>query len=329
MSHPLPCLAVRAALAFLFSGAVAAPLAALDFYSVGSGNLDGNYYKAASVMCGQVNGDNDLNLRCSAEATPGSLYNIAGLRNGELDVALVQSDWHSHAYNGTSLFAKHGPFSDMRSVMALYPETVTILAGPDSDIRSTADLFGKRLDIGEPASGRRATANDLLLSYGATRSDFAQLLELPTASAVAELCSGGIDATILVVGHPNQTVATAIRDCGARIVPLRSKYINQVLDQGAQFSRDTIPARTYPGLNRDIPTFSVTATLVTRADIPDAFIETLVTETLSNLGSFASQAAFLGALTPDEMESLGLTAPLHPGAIAGFEAARTAPKPTP
>ena len=88
---------------------------------------------------------------------PGSLYNLTSLRDGQLDFALTQSDWQKAAYEGSRFFASAGPMSDLRAVMSLYPEAITILARSGSGIVQVNDLIGKRVDVGppRPAAARR------------------------------------------------------------------------------------------------------------------------------------------------------------------------------
>ena len=80
-------------------------------------------------------------VRCSAESTLGSKYNVEAIHSRELEFGIVQSDMAYTAYNGTGAFAK-GPFGNLRSIMVLYPQIVTIMARSDSGIAQIADLAG-------------------------------------------------------------------------------------------------------------------------------------------------------------------------------------------
>jgi uncharacterized protein len=44
-------------------------------------------------------------MRCSPDPTPGSVYNVVALAEGQIDFALVQSDAHHFAVTGTGPFA--------------------------------------------------------------------------------------------------------------------------------------------------------------------------------------------------------------------------------
>jgi TRAP transporter TAXI family solute receptor len=264
-------------------------------------------------------------MRCSPEATPGSLYNLTSLRDGQLDFALTQSDWQEAAYQGTKFFARTGPMSNLRAVMSLYPEAITILARPGAGIERLSDLPGKRVDIGPPASGRRATVMALLTDMGLDRTSFAALLELPTDSHFGELCAGRIDAAILVMGHPNGSVEQVMQRCGAILVPARGSALDAVMEERDDFIPVAIPAGSYPGLASDVPTYSVLATVVTREDIAADIVEAMVSATLDDLDQLAIRAPVLAGLDPMLMRSRGLTVPLHPGALAAFNAHMTKP----
>ena len=137
--------------ALLLALMLAAPAAAqeLRLFTVGAGEVGGGYYAAANAICDRVNRKEVGRLRCSPEATSGSLYNLAALRNGQLDFALVQSDWQRAAYEGTDAFATAGPMTDLRSVMGaiqdvpgLNPSWITSKVGQNVMFGRLTDAAG-------------------------------------------------------------------------------------------------------------------------------------------------------------------------------------------
>ena len=306
------------ALAAAFS---ALPANALTFFDLAAGDIDGGYYAATSAICDMMNAKNTDVLRCSPESTPGSLYNLKALRNGDVDFALAQSDWQRRAYEGTDIFTAEGPLGTLRGVMGLYPEAITILVGRDSGIRSLRDLRGATIDIGQPSSGRRGTARYLLDALGLEEAFFTDILGLPSGTAVQEICNGQLDATILVTGHPNASIDRALSECGARLLPVRGADIDALLEDGQDYSISVIAAEDYPALETDVPTFGVYATLLTLERQSDVVVETLVRQTLSSLPLLAVRAPILSGLDREGMRTRGMTVPLHPGAEAAFDAA--------
>ncbi len=308
--------------------ALAAPAGAIDLrlFTLGSGEVGGSYFVSANAICNSVNRAHRGVLRCSPEATPGSLYNLEALRDRQLDLALVQSDWQKSAYEGSDSFASTGPMTDLRSVMSLYPEALTVLARPDAGITRLSDILGKRIDIGPPASGRRATVTRILTALNLRNTDFAALLELPTDSSIDELCAGRVDATILIIGHPNAAVAAAMQRCGALLIPVQGPRVDPIFAETLGIRAGGDPAiQPIPQLTADIPSYAVIATMVTRADIAADIVEALVAATLADLPVLALRAPVLAGLDPKAMRERGLSAPLHPGAQAAFDAFAATP----
>src|ERR1700722_9292301 len=123
------------------------------FASVGTGETNGIYYPLGEVICGIVNQNlHESGIRCSRETTPGSVYNVNALRDGELEFALIQSDVAYDAYHGIGAYAE-APFPALRSVLALHSELVTIVARPG--IHELSDLAGKRIVAGPAGSGSK------------------------------------------------------------------------------------------------------------------------------------------------------------------------------
>lgn len=315
------------AAAFAALLALAAPAAAqqeapaLRLFSLGAGEVTGGYYAAASAICDATNRLERGAIRCSPEATPGSRYNIEALRSGQIDFAMLQSDWQRFAYEGSIAFTRQGPMANLRSLFSLYPEELTILARRGAGVAGVQDLAGRRIDVGLPASGRRGTALALLAEVGLTAEDFAAMAELPTNAALQALCQDRIDATLLVTGHPNAAVARGIRDCGLEIVPLEPGLIDRLLAASPDYLRRTIPAGLYPPLDRPVETFAVMATMVTRDDVPADVVEKVVADTLAELPVLKVTVPTLRDMRPAAMRKDGLTAPLNPGAAAAFDRA--------
>ena len=282
----------------------------LTFINIGAGGLGGGYYLTAKALCAPINSTSGGNVRCSPEPTSGSIYNLKMLDQGELDFAFAQSDWQLAAYKGTGPFLGNA-MPNLRSVMSLYPEVVTILAGRDSGILRSQDLLGKRIDIGLPSSGRHATAKAVLGRAGLNVDTFGLFSELTTAQAILGLCDGTIDASFLVVGHPSKSVANALSDCGARIIAPSGPILGKVFSESPGFVPVNISAGTYPQQNQEIVSYAVYATLVTRVDVASSDVAIVVESTLKNMPVLKRQVSQLSGLNLLDMRTRGLSAPLH------------------
>ncbi len=299
----------------LITGAtVSTPAVADEFVSIGTGGVTGVYYPTGGAICRLVNKNRkDHGIRCSAESTGGSIYNINTVRAGELEFGVAQSDWQYHAYNGTSKFEEKGPFEGLRAVFSIHPEPVTILARDDSGIKNITDVKGKRMNIGNPGSGTRGTWEVIEETLGWERSDLALAGEMKSAETGAALCDGKLDAYFWLVGHPSALTQESLASCASHLVNATSPEIDALVAEKPYYRVATIPAGMYNN-EEDITTFGVGATFVTSADVSEDVVYTVVKAVFENFDQFKKLHPAFANLKQEEMVKDSLSAPLHAGA---------------
>ncbi len=311
----------KLSLAAIAASAVMAPAAfAQDFITIGTGGVTGVYYPTGGAICRLVNkGRKDHGIRCSVESTGGSVYNINTIREGELEFGVAQSDWQHHAYNGTSRFEEQGPFEKLRAVFSVHPEPFTVVARADAGIETFDDLKGKRVNIGNPGSGQRGTMEVLMEAKGWTTDDFELATELKAAEQSAALCDNQIDAMVYTVGHPSGSIQEATTACDSVLVDVSGPEVQKLIDDNPFYRSATIPGGMYRGNDEDTETFGVGATFVTSADVSEEAVYTVVSSVFENFEDFKKLHPAFANLTPEEMATAGLSAPLHPGAEKYFK----------
>jgi hypothetical protein len=312
----------RALLAAALALAAAAPAPAQDrVLAMATGDVTGAYFPAGVALCRVVNAERRRHgLRCAAVPAAGSIANLQALRAGEVELAIVQSDAQDAALRGVGPFAAAGPFDGLRSVLALHPEPLTLVARAEAGVAGLTDLPGKRVNLGAPGSGQRLVLDALFDELGWREGAFAEATELAPAEAANALCEGRLDAFFYVVGHPALAVREAVAGCGARLLPLAGPEVDAAAASAPFYFAAEIPADAYLGQDDAVPSFGVGATLVTRADLPAEEIETLAGGILDALSALAGFDPTLAGLDPAAARRRGLTAPLHPGAEAAFQA---------
>lgn len=286
-----------------------------QFVTIGTGGVTGVYYPTGGAICRLVNQKRkEHGIRCSVESTGGSVYNINTIRAGELDMGVAQSDWQYHAYNGTSKFKDSGKFKELRAVFSVHPEPFTVVARADSGIKTFDDLKGKRVNIGNPGSGQRATTEVLLAAKGWKLSDFALASELKAAEQSKALCDNKIDAMVYVVGHPSGSIKEATTSCDSKLVEVSGKAVNGLINKNSFYRKATIPGGMYSNNDKDVDTFGVGATFVSSTNVPDDVIYNVVKAVFENFDSFQKFHPAFANLKKEEMVKDSLSAPLHPGA---------------
>lgn len=312
------------ALAMTITGLVAlAPSgvsAATKFISIGTGGVTGVYYPTGGAICRLVNKNRKQHgFRCSVESTGGSVYNINTVRAGELEFGVAQSDWQYHAYHGTSKFKDKGEFEDLRSVFSVHPEPVTVLARGDAGIKNIGDIKGKRLNIGNPGSGTRATWEVLEAALGWQRSDLKLAASMKSAETGQALCDNKIDAYFWLVGHPSALTQESVSSCNAVLVNVTGSAIDKLVSENSFYRHATIPGGMYPGNPDDVKTFGVGATFVTSAKVPEDVVYEVAKAVLGNLDAFRKLHPAFSNLKAEEMIKDSLSAPLHDGAVKAYK----------
>ncbi|MEZ5447960.1 MAG: TAXI family TRAP transporter solute-binding subunit [Thiolinea sp.] len=310
----------------LISGALAlavggtAQAAEQRFISIGTGGVTGVYYPTGGAICRLVNkGRKEHGIRCSAESTGGSVYNINTIRSGELEFGVAQSDWQYHALNGTSQFEEAGPFEKLRAVFSVHPEPFTLVARADSGIEKFEDIKGKRVNVGNPGSGQRATTEVVLEAFGMKMDDLALAAELKGSEMAQALCDNKIDAMIYTIGHPAAAITEAANTCDVKLVNVGGEPIDKLVEDNSFYRIATIPGGTYKGNDEDVTTFGVGATFVTSADVAEDEVYVVTKAVFDNFDDFKKLHPAFANLKEEEMISAGLSAPLHPGAAKYYK----------
>ena len=315
LSKKMNVIATTLLFSLLFSPTFAAEQPEVHFITIGTATLHGTYHPIGHQICIAVNKSRDQhNIRCSVEATEGSVYNLHTVRSKELELALAQSDRHHNAYHGDAQFESRGPFAELRSLFSLNKEPFTLVVHRESGIKSFNDLKDKQVNIGKPGSGSYATMYELMARYKMDEDDFKALTSLETMELSEAICNRKIDAMILTTGHPHQLLADAMQLCDLLLVEISGEPVDQLVKERPYYDYATIPGGIYPGNPQPTKTFGVVATLVSHSSVDPTLVYNIVKALFDNLDTF-KQHSLLTRLNPQEMVHDGLTAPLHQGAL--------------
>ena len=298
----------------------------VTFATIGTGGITGVYYPTGGAIAKIVNKKRDeYGLRCTVESTGGSVFNVNAVMAGDLEFGVVQSDRQYQAVHGSAGSEWDGkPQKDLRAVFSIHPETSTLVAAVDANIKSIEDLRGKRVNIGNPGSGHRKNAIDALTAAGLDWEKDIQAEGVKAAEAPGLLQDERIDAFFYTVGHPNGAFKEAT--AGKRkvcFVPIVGAGIDKLVDKWSYYATATVPVKdNYPAAinDGDIQSFGVKATFVTSAKVPDNVVYAIAKEVFDNFDDFKKLHPAYKVLTKENMLQ-GLSAPIHPGAMKYYKEA--------
>lgn len=289
-----------------------------DFITFGTGELNGTYYPTGNSMCKFINKITiQTNIRCTIESTDGSVYNINAIESGKFNFAIAQADTIYQAVHGIKKFDKR-PNTQLRSVMAIYPEMFTLITRKDASIMKLSDIKGKRVNLGNIKSGSESTRIELFKAFNIKQEDLSLSSALKIEDTEDALIDNEIDAYFFMVGHPAETIQNAAISIPITIVPIVGPKADLFIEENKYFVKDVIPAGLYKGVDKAIETFSVKAVVVTREDVSEKLVYTFVKTILENFEEFKTLHPAYSNVTKESLLE-GLSVPLHRSAKKYFK----------
>src|SRR6185295_10510398 len=189
--------------------------------------------------------------RVSVQSTQASVENFNLLQQRRGSFAFGQGDVMSDAFKGNAEAGFASSRNRLRMVAALFPNYLHLVALKSANIRSVNDLKGKRVSVGAARSGNELNARVLLGAAGMSYADLRRVDYLPYNDAVALMRDGQLDAIIVSAGLGVKAVTELAFAVPVDLVPIGAELIAR---SGGVFSPVTIPARTYEGQAKDVPT---------------------------------------------------------------------------
>ena len=291
------------ALMLLLSGSA---LAELTFTT---GGTSGTYYAYGNVLAQYISTNTDLAV--TAIAGNGSAANIDLLDLGDAQLGFVQNDVANYAYNGIRFEQYEGmPVDTFTALAALYAETVQVVTC-NPEIKTVADLKGKNVSIGSAGSGVYFNALDFLAGYGMTEADI-----VPQYLSFGDSAEALKDAAFVVAGAPTPAVTDLCTTKGAYLVSLDDAAIAKMQEINPSYAKAVIPAGTYEGIDEDVATVAIKATIIANGDISDDEAYTIVSTIFENAAAITEAHAKGAELDLAYASECGL--PYHPGAAKYF-----------
>lgn len=277
--------------------------------SMATGGTAGVYYPLGSALADVIN-------RCVSEVEVvlkegnGSIANIDLIARQEAAIALVQNDIAFAAFKGVTPFKS--PIKNLRMIASLYPEQLQCLTVKNSGIKLFSDLKGKRVSVGEPGSGITGSLGVIFPAAGFRYSEM-ETEFLNFANTAERMQTGELDAGFILAGFPTAAVTALAEQKEIDLVALEDTLLDTLTKEHAYFSRDTIPAGTYKGIEHDTPTIAVMALLVCDASLPENIVYSITKAIFDNLEDLkpAHDKAKLISL---EKALQGASITVHPGA---------------
>jgi uncharacterized protein len=289
-------------------------MGAQQFVNVLTGGTSGVYYPLG-VAIGKIFSDKLPNVKTQVQATKASVENLILLQHGRGEIAFALGDSLKAAWDGDAEAGFKTRLDKLRIIGAIYPNYIQIVATADSGIKTLADLKGKSLSVGAPKSGTELNSRAILAAAGLSYKDLRKVEYLPFAESVDLMKNRQLDTTLQSAGLGVASLKDLSTSIDIVVVSVPKAVVDKI---GPPFTSMEIPANTYAGQEKDVPTAAVINYLVTSTAVSDDLayqMTKLIFESLPEL----AKAHAAGKDIKLETAASGSPIPLHPGAIRYYK----------
>lgn len=238
-----------------------------------TGGTGGTYFSYGNALKDVAKQDSNIDMNVQMSA--GSAANIRLIENNIVDMAIVQNDTLTDAFNGKGEF-EGNPIKKTKAVAGLYTENYQIVVNKKLQLNSVEDLKGLRVSVGEEGSGVLKNAKNILKAYGLTVNDI-DVRYLSFDDAATALKNGELDAFFVTAATPTKAISElADANVPIDILSLDDRAVRFLENSYDGYSVTTIKSGTYKGINKDITTVGVMAVLVANENVGANHIDAIL-----------------------------------------------------
>ncbi|MDR7868654.1 MAG: TAXI family TRAP transporter solute-binding subunit [Sporomusaceae bacterium] len=291
-----------------------APKAAGDkkTLSIATGGSGGTYFVIGSGMAKLVE-QYMPGSKLVVQSTAASTENTRLVGTKKVDFAIGMPDSAYFGMRGEREFKGKEKYENLRAVIAGHTSILQGFVMEKSDIKSIADLKGKKVALSAPSSPSMYVAMAALEAYGLKEGDYKPVL-MTYAEMADAVKSGAIDCGFVFAGAPTSSLLDLTTTSGVRVLGMEEDKATEILKKYPYFSKGIIKANTYKGQTADLWELTAPAILITHTEVSDEVVYNITKTILEHTKE-------LGDVHPAGLEwdlsdaDKGVGIPLHPGAI--------------
>jgi TRAP transporter TAXI family solute receptor len=280
----------------------------------GGGPAGGTFQVVANAI--QVYGPvKDMeNIMVQAQSSAGSVENLRKVDSGKSDFGVVYS---GHVYLGRNGRMKDDPkkYENVLGVAFLYGAPGQLIVKKGSGIKSTKDLVGKKVGVGNAGSGAFANCELFFTHMGVW--DKIERNAMGYNDAAQAFGNNQLDAFWLFTAFPSGAVIMAAQTNDIEMVDLGADAeASGFYEKFPYFSKLSVPPGTYRGVDQPVGSFQDSALWVANANVPDEVVYDLLAAifTEEGLAHMVEQKKTFKSMSIEKGIE-GIVTPLHPGAI--------------
>jgi len=282
---------------------------------VSAGSLKGSLFAFGTSWVKIVNRELKGEIVATVVSTAGSLENVRLLSNKKTDIGFVVTPQAREAYDGRAVFKKEKPAKNLRTILTYYYGGLQFVVRADSDIKTMAELRGKKVTVGGPGSAGAFYDTMALEAHGLSPKDYNRQM-LPYSAGVRAIKDGVIDCFAIFVPAPVGIVMEIASTHKIRMLPFEKTAIEKFCKENPGFMPGAFKTGSYKNMvnTEDVPTVMSTISILSREGVNEDLIYKMTKVLFANIDEFhlchksAKNVVLNKALSGSQI-------PLHPGAL--------------
>jgi len=241
----------------MITGCVGGGLSRREF-TIATGSKAGVYYPIGEAL-GMILKQRYPEVNLKVIETAGSIENIQLLKDGKVDMALVQNDIAFYASEGEAMFNGQ-KVTNVSGIATLFPEVVQIVVRKETGIKSLADLAGRKISVGSRDSGTYYNAQQILTAAGVWEQVNHQYF--PAGESMQQLQDGRLDGFIFTSGLPNPAIVELAKKVEITLIPVDPELVQKLVSSYSFYYPSSIAPNQYPAQREEIPAVEINAILI-------------------------------------------------------------------
>ncbi len=286
----------------------------------------GSYTNSAGVAMAKVISDN---TKIHAIVQAQSLAGEYAVEAGNAEFGMGNAFDTAFFVTGTGDYEGHGPQKNLRLVAAVLPYRVAMFVRADSNIKSLADLKGKRVSAGfdsQKTIGRIIAAH--LANAGLTYKDVQQVLAPNVKRAADDFIAGKTDVLFFALGSAAVKQAAATVG-GLRVLPIDDSP--QALERMQTVLPGSYVAKVNPepgldGISKPTNVVAFDMALFTNKKVSDDVVYAVTKALHDHKSGLVAIFKPFALFDPNHMATVMKDVPFHPGALKYYAEIGIAPK---
>ena len=285
-----------------------------DRLTIGGTDSTGTMYAAAvRVAATFTNNINGMNV--DATTSTGSNENAKKVNSGEIQLGMCSGDAALDAVNGTGKFAESGKQENICAIGAVYPSLSNWIALKSTGWKYLHDADPKgTYGVGPSASTSESSALLGLEIAGISKENGATFTNVTLGEGANNVADGMMSASTAFAGIPvgaHQSAATT-KECVW--LGFTEEELDKIVARNPAYYKATIPAKTYPNQEEDVPTFGVKCMVICNKNLGEDEAYQMAKALYEQAEKMAEASAVFFMMKEKAFIANDLPIKLHPGA---------------